>query len=149
MAIVVFDSDVLIGFLTASDAHHEDAVGLVRDSLVPGTRRMLSAVSYSEILIGPIRAGQKARDHVEAMVGHLAIDIVAVDTALARRAAEVRAHTGLTLPDAYALATAVHVEQSGHVEVSLASFDKAVLRADAELRGQAGSRRPTPPTGTT
>jgi hypothetical protein len=34
------------------------------------------------------------------MVGHLAIDMVAVDAALARRAAEVRAHTGLALPDA-------------------------------------------------
>jgi predicted nucleic acid-binding protein len=148
MAVVVFDSDVLIGFLSEADAHHADAVRLVRGSLAPGTRRMLNSVNYSEILIGPIRAGQRARDHVEAMLEHFAIEIVGVDAALARAAAAVRARTGLTLPDAYGLATAMHAEHAGHRDVRLASFDKAVLRADAELR-QAGSGSPRPPTGTT
>jgi len=133
MAVVVFDSDVLIGFLNASDAHHADAVNLVRDSLAPGTRRMLSAVNYSEILIGPIKAGKQARDHVDAMVGHFSIEIMIVDAAFARRAAAVRARTDLSLPDAYALATAIHAEDRGHGDVRLASFDKAVLRAHAEL----------------
>lgn len=133
MAVVVFDSDVLIGFLSESDAHYADAVELVRDSLAPGTRRMLNAVNYSEILIGPIKAGKQARDHVEAMLGHLAIEIMIVDGALAQLAASVRARTDLKLPDAYALATAVHAEQNGHADVRLASFDKAVLRAHAEL----------------
>jgi len=133
MAVVVFDSDVLIGFLNASDAHHADAVRLVRDSLAPGTRRMLNAVNYSEILIGPIKAGKQARDHVEAMLRHFSVEIVAVDGALARGAAGVRARTDLKLPDAYALATAVHAERRGYDDVRLASFDKAVLRAYAEL----------------
>jgi predicted nucleic acid-binding protein len=133
MAVVVFDSDVLIGFLNAADVHHADAVQRVRDSLAPGTRRMLSAVNYSEILIGPMRAGEQARDHVEAMLGHFAIDITGIDRALARRAAAVRARTDLELPDAYAVATAIHAQHSGHRDVSLASFDKAVLRAHADL----------------
>lgn len=55
MAVVVLDADVLIGFLSASDTHHADAVMLVRDSPVPGTRRKLSAVNYSELLVGPIK----------------------------------------------------------------------------------------------
>jgi len=134
MAVVVFDADVLIGFLNASDAHHADAVTLVRDSLVPGTRRMLSAVNYSELLIGPIKAGSEARDHVDAMLGHFSIETIIVDMALAKRAAGVRARTGLKLPDAYALATAIHAEHRGHADVTLASFDKNVLRAHAELR---------------
>ncbi len=134
MAVVVFDSDVLIGFLAGSDVHHADAVKLVRDSLAPGTRRMLSAVNYSEILIGPIKAGQQARDHVDAMLGHFSIEIMIVDGALARRAAAVRARTDLKLPDAYTLATAIHAEHNGHDDVRLASFDKAVLRAHAQLR---------------
>jgi len=133
MAVVVFDSDVLIGFLNASDAHHEDAVELVRASLVPGTRRMLSAVNYSEILIGPIKAGKEARAHVEGMLGGFSIEITIVDAALARRAAAVRARTNLKLPDAYALATAIHAEHSGHADVRLASFDKDVLRAHTQL----------------
>ena len=62
MAVVVFDSDVLIGFLNRDDAHHTDAVAQVRAALAPGTRRLLCAVNYAEILIGPIRAGaQEAR----------------------------------------------------------------------------------------
>ena len=133
MAVVVFDSDVLIGFLNVDDAHHADAVGLVRESLTPGTRRMLSAVNYSEVLIGPIKAGKDARDHVEAMLGSFSIEIMVIDGASARRAAAVRARTDLKLPDAYALATAIHAEHNGHDDVRLASFDRAVLRAHAEL----------------
>lgn len=133
MAVVVFDSDVLIGFLNPADAHHAEAVAIVRDSLAPGVRRMLSAVNYSEILIGPIKAGKDARDHVDAMLGHFSIEIMIVDGAFARRAAAVRARTNLKLPDAYALATAIHAEHRGHDDVRLASFDQTVIRAHAEL----------------
>ena len=133
MAVVVFDSDVLIGFLNASDAHHADAVRLVRDSLAPGTRRMLSAVNYSEILIGPIKAGKQARDHVDAMLGHFSIEVMIVDKAFAVRAAAVRARTDLKLPDAYALATALHAEKSGHEEIRLESFDRRVVKAYTDL----------------
>ena len=133
MAVVVFDSDVLIGFLNAKDAHHADAIEHLRDSLAPGTRRMISAVNYSEILIGPIKAGKRARDHVEAMLVRFSIEIVVVDAALAQRAAAVRTRTSLKLPDAYALALAVHAEHNGHEDVRLASFDAKMLRAHAEL----------------
>jgi uncharacterized protein len=133
MAVVVFDSDVLIGFLNASDAHHADAVDIVREALTPGTRRLISAVTYSEILIGPIKAGKEQRDQVDGMLGHFSIETIVVDMALARRAAAVRARTGLKLPDAYALATANHAEHRGYDDVRLASFDRAVLKAHAEL----------------
>ncbi|NUT56370.1 MAG: PIN domain-containing protein [Thermoleophilia bacterium] len=133
MAVVVFDSDVLIGFLNASDAHHREAVETVSNSLAPGTRRMLCAVNYSEILVGPVKKGKEARDHVDAMLGSFSIEIITVDGAFARRAAAVRARTGLKLPDAYALATAIHAEHRGYEDVSLASFDEAVLRAHASL----------------
>jgi predicted nucleic acid-binding protein len=133
MAVAVFDSDVLIGFLNAGDAHHADAVDIVRDALAPGTRRMLSAVNYSEILIGPNKAGKEARERVEHMLVQFAIEITIVDMALAKRAAAVRAETRLKLPDAFALATAIHAEHRGYEDVRLLSFDEAVLRAHAEL----------------
>ncbi|HEX5622536.1 MAG TPA: PIN domain-containing protein [Solirubrobacteraceae bacterium] len=133
MAVAVFDSDVVIGFLNADDAHHGAAVEMVREALVPGTRRMLSAVNYSEILIGPIKAGKEARDHVDHMIGQFAIEIMIVDMPFAQRAAAVRARTGLKLPDAYALATAIHAEHRGYEDVRLLSFDAAVMRAHAEL----------------
>lgn len=133
MAVVVFDSDVLIGFLSASDAHHADAVEAVRGSMAAGTQRWLSAVNYSEILIGPIRAGKEARDHVDGMLGAFGFDIKTVDKTYAERAAAVRARTGLKLPDAYALATAIYAEHRGYDDVRLVSFDERVLRAHAEL----------------
>lgn len=131
MAVVVFDSDVLIAFLSASDAHHGEAVERVRKSLASGTRRLLSAVNYSEILIGPLRAGEHVR--VEQMLVKFGIETITVDMALAQRAAAVRAKTNLALPDAYALATAIQAEKRGWKDVHIASFDKAVLRARASL----------------
>lgn len=131
MGVIVFDSDVLIAFLSASDANHVEAVQRVRRSLAPGTRRLLSAVNYSEILIGPLRAGTHGR--VEEMLVKLGIETIVVDMALAERAAAVRAKTNLKLPDAYALATAIHAEKRGSVDVEIESFDKAVVRARASL----------------
>lgn len=133
MAVVVFDSDALIGFLSAEDAHHADAVEAVRASMAPGTQRWLSAVNYSEILIGPIRSGKDAHDHVDGMLGAFGFDIKSIDKAYAERAAAVRARTGLKLPDAYALATAIHAEHRGYDDVRLVSFDERVMRAHAEL----------------
>jgi predicted nucleic acid-binding protein len=131
MAVVVFDSDVLIGFLNRQDAHHTAAVAAVRDAVKPGNRRLLCAVNYAEILIGPLRAG--AQGTVEQMLTQLAIQVIQVDMALAQRAAAVRARTNLKLPDAFALATAVHAEHRGWEDVSIASFDGTVLKAYTDL----------------
>jgi predicted nucleic acid-binding protein len=132
MGVVVFDSDVLIGFLNRTDAHHEAAVEVMRKALEPGTQRWLCAVNLSEILIGPIRAG--AQEQVEAMLVNLSIETKVADMALAKRAAAVRARTGLKLPDAYALATAIHAEKRDWPGVRLATFDEKVRRAHADLR---------------
>lgn len=131
MGVVVFDSDVLIGFLNAGDAHHQDARAWMQKAMSPGTRRLLSAVNYSEILIGPLKAGQ--RDVVDAMLTRFGIETIVVDMDLAGRAAAVRARTDLKLPDAYALATCIHAEHRGWSDVELASFDERVIRAHASL----------------
>ena len=131
MAVVVFDSDVPIGFLNADDAHHEDAIAWVERAMTPGTRRMVSAVNYSEILIGPIRAGSS--EIVDEMLSRFGIETMVIDMDLARRAAAVRARTDLKLPDASALATCVHAEHRGYEDVQLATFDRAVLNANAAL----------------
>ena len=57
-----------------------------------------------------------------------------MDLNLARRAAAVRARTKLRLPDAYAVATAIHAEKLGHDDVRLESFDKKVIKANQSLR---------------
>ena len=131
MGVTVFDSDVVIGFLNGADAHHADAVGIMRDAM-NDAERWLCSVNYSEILVGPIRVGKQAT--VEAMLGHFGFTIVPLDRPLAERAATVRARTGLKLPDAYALATVIQGERRGHENVKLVSFDKRVLAARQSLQ---------------
>jgi predicted nucleic acid-binding protein len=133
MGVVVFDSDVLIGFLNRDDAQHRAAVERLRASMAPGGRRLLCAVNYAEIMVGPVRAGRQAQELVSQMLVQFNIETIMVDMDLAGRAAAVRARTGLKLPDAFALATAIHAEHQGRENVELASFDEAVLKAHAEL----------------
>jgi predicted nucleic acid-binding protein len=131
MGVVVFDSDVLIGFLNRDDAHHADAVERVRASMEPGNRRLLCAVNYAEIMVGPVRT--KNHDRVWQMLVQFSIETITVDMALANRAAAVRARTNLKLPDAFALATAIHAEKRGWEDVKLDSFDTAVVKAHRDL----------------
>jgi predicted nucleic acid-binding protein len=56
MAVVVFGADVLIAYLGSEDVHHTEVVEKMRRALEPGIRRLVSAVNYSEVLIGPLRA---------------------------------------------------------------------------------------------
>ncbi len=134
MAVAVFDADVLIGYRNRDDPHHEQAFERVRLTLEPGTRRLISAVNYTELLIGPLQAvGPEGADAVDEMLVRLAIETIEVDMALARRAAAVRARTKLKLPDAYAIATAIYAEKLGHGDVRLESFDERVVKAYASL----------------
>lgn len=134
MAVAVFDADVLIAYLGRDDANHAEAVQRMRRALEPGTRRMLSAVNYTEVLIGPLRhGGPTGRDTVDAMLTRFGIETIQVDLELARRAAAVRVRTRLKLPDAYAVATAIDAEKRGHVDVRLESFDEKVVKAYAAL----------------
>lgn len=134
MAVAVFDADVLIAYLGRDDAHHAEAVERMRRALEPGTRRLVSAVNYTEVLIGPLEAaGSAGAETVDAMFVRFGIETIQVDMALARRAAAVRARTGLKLPDTYALATAIHAEKRGYPDVRLETFDKKVAKAYAAL----------------
>ena len=133
MAVVVFDADVLIGYLNSDDVHHAAAVRRVTNALVPGTGRLISAVNYTEILIGPLRAaGQAGAGVVDAMLARFGIGTVDVGAALARDAAALRADESLKLPDAYAVATALQERRRGE-DVRLESFDERVCKTFARL----------------
>jgi predicted nucleic acid-binding protein len=134
VAVVVFDADVLIAYLSRGDAHHQEAVERMRRAVDESASRWVSAVNYTEILIGPLKTGgPSAAEIVDATFVRLGIETKQVDMALAQRAAAVRWRTGLSLPDAYALATAIHAEKRGHEDVRLESFDKRVVKAHADL----------------
>jgi predicted nucleic acid-binding protein len=127
VGVVVFDRAIL----NRDDANHQEAVDWMRHAMAAGTRRLLCAVNYAEILIGPLRIG--AQERVKRMLTQFSIEAVAVDAELAERAAAVRARTNLKLPDAFALATVIHAEHRGLTDVRLASFDESVLKAHASI----------------
>jgi predicted nucleic acid-binding protein len=135
VAVVVFDADVLIAYLGREDAQHARAVASIREALTPGVRRLVSAVNYSEVLIGPLRAaGPGGAETVDAMFTRFGIETIPVDLDLARRAAAVRVKTKLKLPDAYAIATALNAKRRGGEDIRIESFDEKVLKAFASLR---------------
>lgn len=134
MAVAVFDADILIAYLDRDDANHAKAVQRMRQALAPGTRRLVSAVNYSEVLMGPLRRnGPAGADTDDAMLERLSIEVARVGAAQARRAAAVRARTRLKLPDAYAIATAFEADVPGHAAVRLETFDRRVARTFAGL----------------
>jgi predicted nucleic acid-binding protein len=100
---VALDASVAIGLLEQADAHHARAVDALREC--GGAPLSMAASAYSETLVRPLATGRA--DAVEAFVDGLGVEIVAMDRAIAKRAAELRAEHGtLRLPDALVLATA-------------------------------------------
>ena len=105
MAIIVFDSSVLIGFLDPSDAHHEAAVKAM--TRYQQADLVLPASVYSEILVGPFRRNEESVTQIEAFVHDFAMQVHLIDRSIARQAALLRSrHVALRLPDAFVLATA-------------------------------------------
>ena len=66
---VCLDADVLIAYLSRDDANHREAVERMRRALASGTRRLVSAVNYTEVLIGPLlKEGVPGAEIVDAML---------------------------------------------------------------------------------
>jgi len=115
----VVDSDVVIAALDEHDAHYRAATrglrALADDDL------LLSVVSYAEVLVQPAQDDETMRRALDALA-ILDLELVAPTPAIARDAARIRA-LGVSLPDAFAMATA---RARG---ATLATFDRDVRRA--------------------
>lgn len=121
MAGVALDADVVIAFLDAADDLHERAVDELRPLLAAGDPIVVGASVYAEILIRPTQRGTDAE--VDNFLDAIGATVVAVDRALARRAAQLRArHAAMRLPDALSLATALAAG------VPLLTFDRKLQR---------------------
>ncbi len=116
---VALDASVAIGFLDPADAHHERAVASLRES--DRDELLIAAAVYSEMLVWPLAKGHA--ELVEEFVDGLRVEVVPLDRAIARSAAELRAeHSPLRLPDAVVLATA------RHRDAALLTFDERLRR---------------------
>jgi len=106
VAPVALDADLVIAFLDAGDDQHERAADALRPVLAAGGALILSASVYAEVLVRPLQRETDAK--VDEFLDAIGATVVAVDRAIARRAAQLRArHRSLRLPDALSLATAL------------------------------------------
>jgi predicted nucleic acid-binding protein len=118
------DASVLIAHLNPTDPHHQAAT----EVLLTGTpgRMLVHPITLAEVLVGGVRIGQgvSMRDDLHAA----GITVAPRDDGEPLRLAELRASTGLKLPDCCVLDVAIRHQ------ASLATFDNA-LAAEARKRG--------------
>lgn len=122
--VIVLDAGILIAHLDTGDAQHEAATAVLEEH--EEFDFAISAITLAECLVRPALVGRIAA--VEESVRRLDILVLDVTAADAAAIAEVRAATGLRMPDAIALHAAER-----HAGI-LATTDGAVRRA-GEKRG--------------
>ena len=106
MGVALLDTSIVIAALNRDDALHQAASRSVR---AERERHALaiSALTYAEILVGPLRAGGRALEIVDRLAAQ--VRIVDLSSPIARLAAELRAARGLKLPDAVIVATGLRL----------------------------------------
>lgn len=112
MALTILDAGVVIGILDDTDVHHEAAVAAVQAAVARGDALAIPASAYAECLVGPARSGKPAMQALDAFLADLVADVEPITRQLAAKAAQLRARqgSGLRLPDALVLATALHLK---------------------------------------
>lgn len=120
--VTVLDASVLIAYLRSTDPHHERAVRV----LLGAGDLVAHPITLAEVLVGAVRRG---RGHELAQrLDQLGVRQAGVGRDAPLRLAELRAATGLKLPDCCVLDVAI---TEG---APLATFD-AALATVAEPRG--------------
>jgi predicted nucleic acid-binding protein len=122
--IVVVDADVVIGALDGGDVHHTEARERITAWHAVAARRLLGLMNLTEVLIAPATAPARLAAAREAIAA-LGIVIHAPNEAIAVDAARLRGRHPISVPDAYAIATARHVGGA------VSSFDEKVIKAAA------------------
>jgi predicted nucleic acid-binding protein len=119
MGVALLDTSIVIATLNRDDALHGAASRAVRAEREHSTLA-ISALTYAELLVGPLRTGGRPLEVVERFAAQ--VRIIDLSPEIARRAAEERVARGLKLPDAVIVAT-------GLLHANL------ILTADARWKG--------------
>ncbi len=122
---VVLDASVLIAAMSAADAHHESARSILRRGAI-GSALHAHPMTIAETAVGAARLNRV--DPLRHALRALGVATVEIDDEQPWRLAQLRARTGLPLPDCCVLDTATSL--SGR----LATFDQR-LRSAAERVG--------------
>lgn len=106
---IVIDSSVTLSYLNGIDRYSDAAAQVFDDIVINGAATaVLSAVTVTEVLVRPFGTGPAAVATIETFLRAFPnLEIREVTFAIARRAAEIRASTGMRTPDAIVVATAI------------------------------------------
>lgn len=107
MGLAVVDASVLIAFLDATDGHHAAARAAL-DRARSKHQLVASAIAYAEVLVGAYRSSPKALRAAQRFFEET-VRVEPLSSAMARRAAEIRAKHNVRLADAMILATATEL----------------------------------------
>ncbi len=114
--MIALDASVLIAHLNPADLHHRAATAI----LLAGTpgQMLVHTITLAEVLVGGVRVGRGAsmRDDLRSA----GIAVAPHDDGEPLRLAELRATSGLKLPDCCTLDVAIHHR------ASLATFEQAL-----------------------
>jgi predicted nucleic acid-binding protein len=117
--VIVLDASVLIAYLHADDDHHDAAetllISVVDDDLAADT------LTLAEVLVGAARTAQL--DRAQDAINAIEVKEMPFPTDSAVRLAQLRAATGLKLPDCCVLLAAEGAR------ASIASFDRRLIAA--------------------
>jgi predicted nucleic acid-binding protein len=102
MAGLVCDANVVIALFDANNVHHSEAIEIYLQST--GTPIYLSALTYAEILTQP--AAQGKLDFFVKNLETGGFEVAEISKELAIEMSQVRAATGLKMPDVCVLALA-------------------------------------------
>lgn len=121
--MIVLDANVLIAAFASDDSHHQWAITFLRDTV--SEELVISALSYAEILVAPIHANRlnEFRKGIDSLGFN--IDDLSADDSI--EIAQLRADTGLKMPDVMVLHTAL---KHG---ASLATADASLKRKASSL----------------
>ena len=114
--MIALDTSVLIAHLNPADLHHQAATAI----LLAGTpgQMLVHTITLAEVLVAGVRVGRGASMHDDLRSAGIAV--APHDDGEPLRLAELRATSGLTLPDCCILDVAIHYQ------ASLATFDEAL-----------------------
>jgi len=122
-SVIVLDASVLIAYLDGDDSHHLAAQSLLVEAVDDDLG--VNPLSLAEVLVVPARDGRL--EPTQAALRDLEVDELPFPSDTAVRLAQLRATTGLKMPDCCALLSAEDAA------ATVASFDERLVQT-AEAR---------------
>ncbi|MEO8468298.1 MAG: PIN domain-containing protein [Chloroflexota bacterium] len=110
-AVIALDASATLAYLAGTEAVSAAATWIFDGCLATGRNSgLLSTLTAAELLVRPFRAGDATVANVEGFLRFFAsIQLAEVTYPVARTAARLRAATGISMPDAIVVSTAIEL----------------------------------------